>query len=227
MLKHAGWLLICVAVIALSALVTSPAQAIGAEGWCVSMGGTWSESDATHATCLFLPGSAGEIEYEAECPGASSVVINWVLDLGSWTQTGVECVAATVGVDGGAAPPYGPYGNEVTDPSDITLCLGGNLNGCVTFVGDQHVNKCTISPMLPVGPASSLPEGTVATLYIRLPGDQGSDTHTVCFSTEGIENPVLYQYIAGQWVIVNNGGYGSQICATHNGDGSFALGEAQ
>lgn len=215
----------------LAVTFTTPALAIGAEGWCTSLGGTWSESDAIHATCVFPSGSAGFREYVGDgyCEAdASQVTLNFGMgEDGSWHETGVVCGAASVG-GGEGAPAYGPYGNEVTDPSDTTLCLGGALNGCVTFAGDQHIHKCTISPMLPVGPASNLPGGTVATLYVRLPADQGGeDTHTICFSTEGIENAVLYQYIAGQWVVVNTGGYGGQICTTHSGDGSFAMGSAQ
>ncbi|MEX1248421.1 MAG: hypothetical protein WEA61_08055 [Anaerolineales bacterium] len=211
-----------VVVIALAA--ASPALALPPEPEvdCEAAGGVWISTDATHGECHLGPDSAlfiGTCDPETD----SGVVHYWalIIDTGNWEPQGFHCDSGPFS----PGPGYGPYGDELTDPAQTTLELKSPFNAWVTFEGGWHFHKCTISPMLPVGPAKDLPEGVVATLYVRVVAEEGtSDTHTVCFSTEGVENPVLYQFIAGEWVVVNAGGYGGQICTTHSGDGSFAMG---
>ncbi|HSS97423.1 MAG TPA: hypothetical protein VLK33_10345 [Terriglobales bacterium] len=137
---------------------------------------------------------------------------------------GDECIPISAGGDsapGNPGNPGGPYG--ASGESNKTTCLGGGLNGCVTFGACVELYHCEITPNLPLGAKNSVPDNTEATLYIRTEEEGEPCGQLVCFSTEGMENPILYEFKGGVWVAVASGVNNGKLCVSHTGDGSFAL----
>lgn len=120
----------------------------------------------------------------------------------------------------GPAPNYHKQSIRTDDAGNLNLPVP--KNGSMHFPAGTCSDKCTITPSLPAGAASSLPADVVATMYVRLGGGEG--IYTVCFDVGDLASPVIYRYISGAWVAQPVSISGGQVCTSANGDGAFAFG---
>ncbi len=163
-------------------------------------------------------------DYFGDCPG--STIYHGVSLGGLYSVTHFECVAGAASSGGGQSggnPGYGKFGGKITTDDAGSSHLGGHKNGSFYYAAGTCAAGCVFTPSLPGKAANSLPDGVVATLYVRL-ADGGTGSYSVCFDVTGIANPVIYRYVSGAWVAQPISFSGGQACTTASGDGAFALG---
>lgn len=102
----------------------------------------------------------------------------------------------------------------------------GSNSGSVTFPAGACPQKCTAGSTLP-GPAkNSLPDGAMATIYVRVVDDggaAGTGSYTVCFNNPDDEALTIYRYVGGAWVAIQVATT-NPVCVSASGDGAFYLG---
>lgn len=179
--------------------------------------------DPSNATCTITH------DYFGDCPSTTIYHSQFVLT--SYMTTHFECTGGSGGssASGGGSgqqsgnPGFGNYGGKIKTDRTGSAQLGGNKNGSFHYDAGTCAAGCIYSPNLPGGAANSLPDGVVATLYVRL-ADDGAGSYTVCFDVAGISSPMIYRYISGAWVAQPLTFTGGQVCTSASGDGAFALG---
>lgn len=212
-------------VIAVSLLVTTPALAGGpyTSTYCASIGGTWSGLGSVDGQCKWAANTATAI---AAC-GADqdyTVLVSAGHSFSSSCTTPASSSPDPVSDEDQSHPE-----DQATDGGSegpVTLTLGGDKNGSVTFPPETCPQKCTISSKLPSEAKQHLPSNALATMYVRVidaGGNPGNGSYQVCFNNAKNEAVVIYRFVSGAWVGMAASS-GSQICTTANGEGSFYLG---
>jgi hypothetical protein len=203
--SHRMRILVPFLVLALALVWVSPAYA--AESFCTSDGGTWSGTDADNGTCRYSLGSSVVL---AAC--------------GSYTNVYEVTYEFDVEVDSVCIPWVS--GTRILPPEDpqagFILRLKGDRNGYVEFFADSCINSCTIDSILPALAKENTIDIPLATLYVRVDGGAGSGSYRVCFDNPYNEGLNLYQFIGGNWWLVNFS-HSNPICALASGDGAFYL----
>jgi len=216
-LSNKGWLKIAaVTLLTLGIALATPSSAragIDPGDACEANGGIWVGADVFNGTCTYPSGDLISIQ---NCGDNYRYLVHFSAGF----ETGHEC-------DATERPP-GPSGAE-TGPSDeiVTICLGGEKNGCVTFPAGTCAQKCTISPTLPGGAANALPANAYATLYVRdvvENGEPGTDSYTLCFNNQSGQAVIIYKFIGGAWVALTLSSTANPVCIISSGEGAFYLG---
>lgn len=198
------------------------------EAICGLAGGEYSESVETSAvSCTVTHTLFGD------CSGTTIYSVEKSIKIESPEIT-ITCSGGAAGGSGGnTAPPkprtpgHGKFGNGITDDGSGSANLGGNKNGWFYYNEGTCAGSCSVGANLPKGAKNSKPDGTNATLYVRMvdaEGNPSNGSYTVCFDPEKLGNDaVIYRYISGVWVAQPAFNSGGLVCTTASGDGAFAL----
>lgn len=188
---------------------------------CQDNGGSWVGSDANTGTCTYPEGNAVTLSV---C-GAGYILTR------SYTAFSLDSETCTaVAVDDGPSYFYGECSDRqegaATGPINLAPCNG--YNGSATFGEGACATECTVGAGLPSVANRNLPDDALATLYVRVVGEDGqpsNDSYTACFDNpEGI-SLTLYRFVSGEWrALVTSSG--DPICAGASGDGSFYIAPA-
>lgn len=203
--SHRMRILVPFLVLALALIWVSPAYA--AESFCTSHGGTWSGVDADNGTCTYPAGhpDAKEACESNKIPYSVTYVAN--------VETDVSCIRTRTNTR--------ILSSEAPQTSFI-LRLKGDHNGYVEFFSNSCINSCTIDSVLPDLARNSTIDVPLATVYVRVDGGAGNGSYRVCFENPYAEGLNLYQFIGGNWWLVNFS-HSNLVCALASGDGAFYL----
>lgn len=195
-------------VLIITLLSTSPAYA--AEDACTLAGGTWSGVDPDNGTCTYPPGNPVAV---AAC-GSSTIVYEVTYEFD--TEMDAICIETRV------PPSETRIRSNGGSEESFVLRLKGDRNGWVEFFGGSCKQNCTIDSILPELAKESTIDTPLATLYVRVDGGAGTGSYRVCFNNPYGEGLNLYQFIGGNWWLVNFS-HSNPICALASGDGAFYL----
>ncbi len=197
--------LVSILVLILAFAWVSPAYA--AESTCTSNGGTWSGIDSDNGSCTYPAGNPIALS-ACEFPK-----IPYVVNYESGIETDASCVRTRTGTR---------ILSEDDPHTAFVLRLKGDRNGYVEFFDGSCLNSCTIDSVLPDLAEESTIDTPLATLYVRVDGGAGTGSYRVCFNNPYGEGMNLYQFIGGNWWLVNFS-HSNPICALASGDGAFYL----
>ena len=186
----------------------SPAYA--AEDACTLDGGTWSGIDPDNGSCTYPPGNPIAV---AAC-GSSTTVYEVTYEFD--TEMDVICIETRV------PPSETRIRSNGGSEENFILRLNGDRNGWVEFFGGSCLQNCTIDYILPDLAKESTIDTPLAALYVRVDGGAGTGSYRVCFNNPYGEGMNLYQFIGGNWSLVNFS-HSNPICAVASGDGAFYL----
>lgn len=189
----------------LALIWVSPAYA--AESFCTSNGGTWSGVDADNGTCTY---PAGNPTAKSAC---ESPKVPYEVTFVSNVETDASCIRTRTNTR---------IVSEEDPQTGFILRLKGDRNGTVEFFNGSCINSCTIDSVLPDLAKESTIDTPLATLYVRVDGGAGNGSYRVCFNNPYGEGMNLYQFIGGNWWLVNFS-HNNPICALASGDGAFYL----
>ena len=195
-------------VLIITLLSTSPAYA--AEDACTLAGGTWSGVDPDNGTCTYPLGNPVAV---AAC-GSSTIVYEVTYEFD--TEMDAICIETRV------PPSETRITSNGGSEESFVLRLKGDRNGWVEFFGGSCKQNCTIDSILPELAKESTIDTPLATLYVRVDGGAGTGSYRVCFNNPYGEGLNLYQFIGGNWWLVNFS-HSNPICALASGDGAFYL----
>ncbi|HSS99468.1 MAG TPA: hypothetical protein VLK33_20675 [Terriglobales bacterium] len=198
----------CILVVSL--LAVSPAYAVtDQQDICEDNGGTWTGATAFTGNCGYGDGNPVAIRECGEHKIYSENFTNGSFD-------GAHCTNRPFS--------YGGAGSETQNSTQsVTLSLGQNKNGSVTFSPGACPKKCTISSNIARMAKNGLPADTLATLSVRIVGGAGG-SYLVCFKTIGISQPTIYKFVGGSWVRIATISSGNRLCAASTGTASYYLG---
>lgn len=207
-------------VLAAAGTLASPAFAsVSAQTECEADGGEWLGDGGSMATgtCTYPAGSTGFAAAGCDADADAYVTEPWILNV---SQGFDACVAAETETGG--------QNTESTEGSGetITLNLGGGKNGSATFPLGSCPVQCTIGPTLPIAAKNDLPGDALATVYVRVVGEDGTPyegSYTVCFDNPDGDTLTIYRYVGGVWTAVQVAA-SNPICVSASGDGAFYLG---
>jgi hypothetical protein len=208
-IRKLSFVFIPLLALTLALIWVSPAYA--AESDCIANGGVWSGIDADNGACTYPQGNSFSV---AACGSEKAIyVATYEFD----TQSDASCIV----------PPGNTRSNtRIYSPGDaqtgFVLRLKGDHNGYVEFFDSSCINSCTIDSVLPSLAKENTIDVPLATLYVRVDGGAGNGSYRVCFDNPYGQGLNLYQFIGGNWWLVNFS-HSNPICALASGDGSFYL----
>jgi hypothetical protein len=194
------------------------------EATCDAAGGSWSGSDSNTGTCTYDANSAAAL---FSC-AADEELVEFYFS-GAFHHGECNLVVSGSSSDSDSDEDADETKKETDKNSEgpVTLVLGGDKNGDVTFPPETCTQKCTISANLP-GPAkNSIPGDAAGTIYVRLVdenGNPGTGTYLVCFNNPDGHPVIMYRFVGGAWVALTFASSSNRICVSASGDGAFYLG---
>jgi hypothetical protein len=202
-------------LLALTVTLVGASPAYAAENDCTTNGGTWSGADSDNGTCNYPSGNT--VSVLACGSGVDIYEVTFEFD----TESDAVCFLPPIHI---FVP--GSGGTRVYSPADtqtgFVLRLKGDHNGFVEFFDNTCINSCTIDSVLPDLARNSTIDTPLAAVYVRVDGGAGNGSYRVCFNNPYGEGLNLYQFIGGNWWLVNFS-HSNPICATASGDGAFYL----
>lgn len=205
---HRMRILVPFLVLAMALVWVSPAYA--AEADCTSNGGTWSGMDADNGTCTY----PAETSVAGAACGSEKAIYTVTFEFD--TETDATCF-----IPGAVRTHTRIYSSEDTQ-TGFVLRLKGDRNGSVEFFDNSCINSCTIDSVLPGLARNNTIDVPLATVYVRIDGGAGNGSYRVCFNNPYGEGLNLYQFIGGNWWLVNFS-HSNPICVLASGDGAFYL----